>query len=109
MADEAAGRSGLEWILDRFPAKAALARRMFLSHPAFRGACEDYRLARQGLVRFETLAAQAPRSEVDEYRVLVHELESELLAMFASADGGGVDPTQGRQRHATEIDRRSGS
>lgn len=86
MAEESAVRSGLDWILDRFPAKETLARRLFLTVPAFHSACDDYRLARRGLASFEKLSSSAPRPEVEEYRVLVHELEAELLAMFAAAD-----------------------
>jgi hypothetical protein len=71
--------------LDAFPDEAALVRRLFLADRAFRGACEDYRLAREGLESFERLRRDGPRPEVDDYRRLVLELEAEMRDMIRSA------------------------
>ncbi|WP_137180717.1 hypothetical protein [Roseomonas sp. AR75] len=93
MPDEPAIRSDLDWVLSRFPEKAALVRRLFETQPSFRSACEDYRLARQGLSAFEErLSASGPRAEIAEYRTLVSELESELLAMLSTAGDGTRPP-----------------
>lgn len=94
MSDDPAAHSELEWVVARFPEEAALATWMFLTDPAFRNACEDYRLAREGLAAFEKRAAGAPRIEVGEYRVLVRELEAELVAMFDAASGVALSPSR---------------
>jgi hypothetical protein len=87
MPDEPAVSPELDWVLARFPEDAPLVRRLFLTEPIFRCACEGYRLAREGLSTFEKLAMRGPRAELGEYRNLVRELEAELLAMFSAADG----------------------
>ncbi len=85
MPEENPVRSELDWVIARFPEHAALARQLFLTHPAFRSACEDYRLACEGLATFEDLATRAPRPELCDYRTVVRELESELRAMLDAA------------------------
>jgi hypothetical protein len=98
MPEETAGRHDLEPVLARFPAQQGLARRLFLSSAAFRSTCEDYRLARQGLVTFEQLAATQPRAELQEYRTLVEELEVELQRMLGPAgpDDAATAPRRAR-------------
>jgi hypothetical protein len=86
MADPSAPHSELVAVLSRFPAEARLIRQLFLADRAFRSACEDYRLAQDGLAAFERLSAATPRREVEEYRALVRELETEILAMVAAGD-----------------------
>lgn len=98
MSDDPAVHSELEWVVARFPEEAALARWMFLTDPVFRNACEDYRLAREGLAEFEKRAAGAPRTEVGEYRVLVRELEAELQAMLGAASGVAWSPSRPKPR-----------
>ena len=95
MTDASAVRTELDRVIERFPGEEALARRLFVTHPAFRSACEDYHLARQGLANFEKLAALAPRSELAEYKALVRDLEAELMAMFTAADGVDRPPEIG--------------
>lgn len=92
MPDEPTVCSDLKWILERYPERATIARRLFCEDQDFRGACEDHRLAREGLAKFEKLAGITPRSEVGEYRAIVRELESELLAMLDAKDGAGGAP-----------------
>jgi hypothetical protein len=87
MADDVELRPELARILARFPQLRRLIRRRYLADQAFRGACEDYRLACEGLATFEGLATAAPRSEVEDYRRLVRELEAEILAMVTGVDG----------------------
>lgn len=86
MADATAVHPELASVVARFPDREALARYLYRTHQAFRSACEDYRLAAEGLSNFEKLAQTAPRPELGEYRTLVQELEAELLAMFRAAD-----------------------
>ncbi|MBP0463704.1 hypothetical protein J5Y09_07260 [Roseomonas sp. PWR1] len=74
-------------VLDVFPDEAPLVRRLFLADPAFRSACEDYRLARDGLESFERLRREGPRPEVEDYQRVVRELESEMRGMIRSARG----------------------
>ncbi|MBP0466271.1 hypothetical protein J5Y09_20255 [Roseomonas sp. PWR1] len=87
MVDPSAPHPELATVLARFPADARLIRQLFLADRAFRGACEDYRLAQDGLTSFERLSIATPRHEVEEYRPLVRELEAEILAMFAAGCG----------------------
>jgi hypothetical protein len=98
MADRTAAQGELETVIGRFPDRQALARYLFRTHAAFRSACEDYRLAAEGLSNFEKLAKDAPRPELSEYRTLVRELEAELLSMFHAADRASRPPASGPQR-----------
>ncbi|WP_198376125.1 hypothetical protein [Neoroseomonas rubea] len=96
MPEDTPVRSELDRVLARFPEHEALARHLFLTHPAFRSACEDYRLACEGLATFQRLAAHAPRPELGDYRRLVVELEAELRAMLRAADGVAGSRDTGR-------------
>ncbi len=73
--------------LEAFPEEVALVRELFLADRSFRGACEDYRLAREGLAAFERLRPGNPRPEVEDYRRLVRELEAEMRDMIQAARG----------------------
>jgi hypothetical protein len=73
--------------LDVFPEHAALIRRLFLADRSFRSACEDYRLACEGLATFGRLACETPRPEVADYQRLVRELEAEMRNMIHAARG----------------------
>lgn len=73
--------------LDAFPEHAAFVRRLFLADRAFRSACEDYRLACEGLATFGRLACETPRPEVADYQRLVRELEAEMRNMIHAARG----------------------
>ncbi|WP_137126311.1 hypothetical protein [Roseomonas sp. HF4] len=75
----------LESALDAFPEHAAFVRRLFLADRAFRSACEDYRLAREGLAAFGRLSNDTPRPEVADYQRLVRELEAEMRDMIHAA------------------------
>lgn len=77
----------LSRVLDAFPEDASVIRRLFLADRFFRSACEDYRLAREGLVAFERLHRDAPRPEVEDYQRVVRELEAEMRNMIHAARG----------------------
>lgn len=89
----------LKLVLERFPRQALLVRQLFMADHSFRSACEDYRLACDGLAKFGTTSSAPPSGEVEEYRTLVGELEAEITAMFRRVDGGaglrGRQPEQG--------------
>jgi hypothetical protein len=68
--------------LGAFPDHALLVRRLFLADPSFRSACEDYRLALEGLTAFQRARSGEPRPEVDDYRRVVRELEAEMRVMI---------------------------
>ena len=87
MVDHSTPRPELARVLERFPGEAQQIRQLFLADRAFRSACDDYRLACEGLATFERLSASAPRCEVEEYRTLVRELEAEIMGMFAKSGG----------------------
>ncbi len=98
MPEETARRPELDCVLARFPGREGLARRLFLKSPAFRSTCEDYRLARQGLLTFEQLAATEPRAELLEYRTLVKELEAELERLLGADELYDTGKAQERGR-----------
>ena len=86
MPDEAAIHRGLNSVIACFPQKEALVRELFLTDPTFQSICEDYRLALDGLERFDRIAAVEPSARAVEYQALVRELEAELQrAMDAAA------------------------
>jgi hypothetical protein len=62
MAYRSACHPDLAMVLARFPAEARLIRRLFLADRTFRSACEDYRLAQDGLAAFERISAATLRS-----------------------------------------------
>lgn len=69
-------------VLARFPGDAASIRDLFMADLSFRSACCDYLLACEGLAKFEAIPASGHRAEIEEYRILVRELEAELRSMF---------------------------
>jgi hypothetical protein len=73
--------------LEAFPDHAPLVRRLFLADRSFRSACEDHRLALQGLAAFEQVRSGEPRPEVDDYRRVVRELQAEMRDMIMAAQG----------------------
>jgi hypothetical protein len=78
MAEAGIARAGLSLAVARFPAEAARLRRLALAQRAFRELCEEYALALESLARFEARADAAERSEVEDYRTVIAELEREI-------------------------------
>lgn len=87
MSPAPASITDLSSALEVFPEDASLVRRLFLADRSFRSACEDYRLAREGLASFGRLQGDPPRPEVEDYRRLVRELEAEMRGMIRAAQG----------------------
>lgn len=87
-------RPDLAQVLDLFPEKSVAARELFLRDEVFRGLCEDYALARETLVRFETMPDADQRPEVPDYRSVISELEKEIATALADPPDRGrrTDP-----------------
>jgi hypothetical protein len=90
MADRPVLRPELARVLVRFPGEARLIRHLFMADPSFRSACDDYRLACEGLAKFAMTSSTTPR-EAEDYRTLVHELEAEIRSMLGGS-GGAAGP-----------------
>jgi hypothetical protein len=65
-------------VVERFSSQTPLVRRLYLSDARFRGLCEDFALSISSLHRFEARSDAHLRAEIDDYRVLIKELEIEL-------------------------------
>lgn len=78
MADTDIAQTGLARAVARFPEAAAALRRLALTDPEFREICEEYALAQESLAGFEARADAAERPEIDDYRTVIAELESEI-------------------------------
>lgn len=68
----------LDAVIARFPDQGLVIRRLCLSDPSFRSLCEEYGLARTGLVRFEKLDGAAHHREIEDYRFVIAALEVEI-------------------------------
>ncbi|PWS36076.1 hypothetical protein DFH01_12775 [Falsiroseomonas bella] len=78
--------------LESFAEEAPLVRRLFLADRAFRSACEDYRLALEGLAAFRRLPDGRQRAEFDDYQRVVRELEAEMRDMIRAARSPACRP-----------------
>jgi hypothetical protein len=70
-------------IVARFPAKAAVIRRLWKESESFRSLCEEYQLAVATLRRWED---EGQQQRIREYRTLVHELEGDIADALVLAD-----------------------
>ncbi|MTH61658.1 hypothetical protein [Paracoccus litorisediminis] len=68
----------IEHVIQRFPDRAKIIRRLYLRDERFRAICEDMEMAVASLKRFEARPDAVLRPEVDEYRHVLVELEEEL-------------------------------
>jgi hypothetical protein len=84
MVEPNVSRLDLEQALQRFPADAAVIRRLFLADPCFRSVCEDYRLASEALAGFRRRPDAETRPEIEEYCRVMAELEAEIAALVGS-------------------------
>jgi hypothetical protein len=72
--------------IERFPASAAIVRRLYLSNEHFRSICQDLALSISELRRFEARNDAHLRPEVEDYRKLLGELELELREYLEAAE-----------------------
>ena len=75
----------LALVLPRFPDKAETIRALASTNVEFREICEHYVLARIALKRLRRRSSEHQKPEVADYRILVAELERELLDYIAFA------------------------
>jgi hypothetical protein len=80
--------AALALVVQRFPERAAFARRLVLRDQAFRGLCEDYALAQASLAGFEARPDAAERPEIADYHTIIAELEGEIARFVRAADPG---------------------
>ena len=86
MAEEEAADRAVAEVLESHPAHAPLIRRLASTNETFRSICEDYALARDVLTSLERSAgASRDASTVAEYRVLVADLEREIVHALVKA------------------------
>ncbi len=87
MPDPEASRIDLTQVLERFPTRAALIKRLSSENEAFRGICEDFALARSTLARLSTLAEPERNATViADYESVVADLERDITAALQRAD-----------------------
>jgi hypothetical protein len=89
MAEGHIADAGLARALARFPEQAPVLRRLASVDGEFREICFEYELAQASLARFEARPDAAERPEVDEYRTMIAELESEIGRCIGEALPGG--------------------
>ena len=72
----------VEFVMERFPDYAGLARRLYLRSEHFRFSCEEFAMSLESLRHFEARKDAGERPEIAEYRSLLREIEDELLALL---------------------------
>lgn len=72
-------------LLPRFPDKSETIRALVSANEDFREICEHYALARIALKRFKRRSAEHQKPEVADYKIVVAELEQEILDYIAFA------------------------
>jgi hypothetical protein len=83
-------RLDLDKVIARFPEHGALIRRLVLQDKTFRELCEDYFAACSSQAWFQS--AGEPRPEVEEYALLIQQLEGEIAdRLHGRLRGGGQD------------------
>ena len=87
MPDQKALRLDLTHVLERFPDRVALVRRLASENEVFRSICEDFELARSTLVKLSTLPESDRNPAVlSDYESVVADLEKDIAAALRSAD-----------------------
>jgi hypothetical protein len=76
MLSPVATRLYMDKVIERFPEYGALIRRLVLHDQLFRELCEDYFAACSSQAWFQS--AKEPRPEVEEYALLIQQLEGEI-------------------------------
>lgn len=77
----------VDHVIERFPERMQIVRRLYLRDEKFRAICEDFALSIQALRRFEQRPDAQFRPEVEDYRTVLRELEKELADYMAAAEG----------------------
>jgi hypothetical protein len=80
----------LAQVLARFPDRAALVAQLANGSETFRSLCEDYVLASTTLARLSSAGEAERRSPiVEDYQLIVAELEKEIAATLSDAAAAG--------------------
>jgi hypothetical protein len=74
----------IEALARRFPQHASTIRRLHARDPDFRSICDDYGEAQRALKHW---AGEAAPERVAEYRRILVELETEVLALLEAFEG----------------------
>jgi len=93
MSSAEAERANLAGLSRRFPRHAANLRRLAAADETFAGLCADYELALASVARLTPQPGQPSRPEIAEYRVIIAELEAEIMRTLRKA---GVPSDAGR-------------
>jgi hypothetical protein len=72
--------TGIDRLVSRFPERAASIRELDAEDAVFRAICEDYGEALRALEHWSRSHQACARQRVDEYRMIVQELEAEVIA-----------------------------
>jgi hypothetical protein len=75
----------LKQVIDRFPGKGSLIRRLALKDDVFRTICEEYSLARASLSWFEARPDASERPEIADYKSVIAGLEEEIGEILRNA------------------------
>lgn len=71
----------IDYVVRLFPRESANVRRLYLADTEFRSICDDYALARDSLARLTSRRPQGAGqtiAEIEEYRRVIADLETEL-------------------------------
>jgi hypothetical protein len=68
----------VDQVVEHFPERRAMVRRLYLKDEQFRSICEDFGLSTDSLRRFVLRPDAHLRPEIDDYRALLRELEQEI-------------------------------
>jgi hypothetical protein len=79
---------GFRRLLARFPGREDAIRLAAIKDQPFRALCDDLLLAIETLDRFERRPDAALRTEIPEYRVIIAEMEAELVSYLVGRRRG---------------------
>lgn len=78
--------SELALVIENFPDRAMVSRRLYLADAGFRDLCEDFALAHATLQGFGRRADAASRPEIAEYREIIRDLANEIEVRLQRAE-----------------------
>jgi hypothetical protein len=78
----------VDHVIEHFPDRTELVRRLYLQDEQFRAICEDFELSITSLRGFEKRPDAHTRPEIDDYRTVLRELEDELRKYLIAAEYG---------------------
>lgn len=88
LPDAEIATAGMARVAARFPGAEGALHALVRIAPAFLDLCEEYELASNSLARLLVRAESADRPEIQEYRSIIAELETEIARMLRT----GTEP-----------------